>query len=177
MTGYIRVHCGTWNHLWNIGRSSSFEGYICGFWQQNLKSDHDTSNQWAIGQGQSGYRCKYGGGYGNESEGGFRNGNGGATEKSKVTVGLEVEIGVAMDVQTDSEWTVDSSGTVGVAAGAKAGVGSVMASTGAEMKLLVVGTDTKDDAVVVARVEVCMIVEMIPSACGEQVLGASKCTA
>ena len=36
-------------------------------------SDGDTSNWWAIGQEKSGCRCKYGGGYGIESDGGFRN--------------------------------------------------------------------------------------------------------
>ena len=96
-------------------------------------------------------------------------------EKSEVTVGLEAETvmgtesGVDMKVGTNLKLMVDTSGNISLAAGAKAGVGCVVVSAaadaGVEMGLMVVGTDNEDDVVVVAGVEVCMIVEMIPSAC------------
>ena len=81
MTGYVRVHCGTQSYLQNIDQSGSFEGYICHFQGWSLKSDGDTSNQWAIGRRWSRYRCKYRGGYGIESDSEFRNGNGGGYGK------------------------------------------------------------------------------------------------
>ena len=89
----------------------------------------------------------------------------GVMEKSEMMVGLEVETvagtesGVNMEVGTDLKSVV----------GAEVGVGSVMVSAaadvGAETGLIVVGTDTRDDLVVVAGVEACTSVEMIPSAC------------
>ena len=103
MTGYIRVHCGTQSHLQNIGRSGSFKGYICGFQQQSLKSDGDTSNWWAIGWGQSGCRCEYGVAMESKVRVGSEMETAGVTEKLEVTVGSEVETegGTAIGVDTD----------------------------------------------------------------------------
>ena len=99
----------------------------------------------------------------------------GVMGKSKETVGLEVETVVGMEggvdtkVGTDLKLTVDMSGNIGGVVGAEASAGSAMASmvadAGVETGLMAVDTDTRDDAVVAARVEVCMIVERIPSVC------------
>ena len=100
---------------------------------------------------------------------------GGIMGKSKETVGSEVETvvdmegGVDMKAGMDSKSTVDTSGNIGGAAGAEVSTGSTMVGTaadaGAEMGSMVAGTDTGDDVVVAARVEVCMILERIPSVC------------
>ena len=80
----------------------------------------------------------------------------GVTEKSKVKVGMEAETAVGMEsgadmeVGRDSKSTVDMSGNIGVVAGAEVGTGSDMANVGVETGSMVVGTDTGDDAVVVA---------------------------
>ena len=54
-------------------------------------------------------------------------------------------------------------------AGAEASMGSAIMTAGGDagvdMRSMVVGTTMGDDVVVVARVQVGMIVEMIPSAC------------
>ena len=86
----------------------------------------------------------------------------GVMEKSKMTAGSEAETvvgtetGVDTDVGMGSKSMVDTSGNVGVAAGAEAGVGSVMVSTGAnagaEMGLMAVGTCAGVDAEAVAEV-------------------------
>ena len=99
----------------------------------------------------------------------------GVTGKLKETAGSEVETVVGMEggvdtkVGTDSKLTVDMSRNIGGVPGAKASVGSTMVSAvadvGVETGSMAAGTDTGDDAVAVARVEVCMIAERIPSAC------------
>ena len=65
---------------------------------------------------------------------------------------------------TDSKSTADMGGAV---AGAEASAGSTIVTTGAgaDMQSMVVGTNPRDDAVVVVGVQVGTIAEMIPSAC------------
>ena len=91
----------------------------------------------------------------------------GATEKSRVMAGLEVETvagtetGVDTDVGTDLKSTVDTSGNVG----AVVGVGSAMVSMGVETKSMVVGMDTKDDLMGVTGAQLHTIVETILPVC------------
>ena len=99
----------------------------------------------------------------------------GATEKLRATVGSEVETaggmesGVDTEGGPDSKLTINASGDIGETVGTKAGVGSAMASTAADVGVetgsIMVGTGTGADAVAAAGAEVCMIVETIPSAC------------
>ena len=104
----------------------------------------------------------------------------GVMGKSKETVGSEVETVVGMEYGVDTEagmdlkLTADQSGAV---AGAEASMGSVITTArddvGVDMRSMVVGTATGDDAAVVAWTEVHTIVEMIPSVC----IAASECAA
>ena len=156
MTGYGRVHCGTCSHLWNIGQSGSFEGYICGFRWWSIKSNGDTSNQWAIGWGGVGADTNMGVATELKLKVGSEMGTMAATEKSRVTVGLEVEMagvtekleataglesGVDMEVQTDSEWTGDLSRAVGVVVGAEVCMESAIVTAGGDA-----GVDTRSMA-------------------------------
>ena len=80
----------------------------------------------------------------------------GAMEKSKVTVGLEVETaagmetGVDMDMGMDLKSTVDMSKHVGAAVGAEAGVG---ADVGVDMGLMTVGTFAGSDVEPVVKTQ------------------------
>ena len=99
----------------------------------------------------------------------------GVTEKLKVMVGLEAEMGVGTKSEVDTEvgmdlWQMaDLSETVSAAVGSEVGTGSAIVTAGgdakADMRSMVAGTDGRDDAAAVAGVEVCTIVERIPSVC------------
>ena len=75
----------------------------------------------------------------------------GVTGKSKETMGLEAETVAGTESGVDLKLTADQSGAV---AGAKASVGSTIATAGADMRSMVVGTATGDGAAVVAWTEV-----------------------
>ena len=92
--------------------------------------------------------------------------------KSKETVGLELETVVGMESGVDIEAGMDSESTADrsrAGAGAEASMRCVIVTAGGDagvdLQLMVVGTMTRDNVAVVAKVRVGSIAEMTPSEC------------
>ena len=95
----------------------------------------------------------------------------GVMGKSKETVSLEAEMVVGMECGVDTEVgtnlksTVDRSrAVVGAKVSARCATVTARGNAGVDLRLMVVGTATGDDAAAVAKVRVGLIAEMILSA-------------
>ena len=95
----------------------------------------------------------------------------GVMGKSKETVSLEAETVVGMECGVDTEVgtnlksTADQSrAVVGAKVSARCATMTARGNAGVDLRSMVVGTATRDDAVAVAKVQVGLIAEMIPSA-------------
>ena len=96
----------------------------------------------------------------------------GVMGKSKEMAGSEAETvvgtesGVDNEVGTDSKSRSDKSGAgAGAKASTRCAIATAGGDAGADMRLMVAGTTTGDDVVVVTKARVGPIVEMISSAC------------
>ena len=96
----------------------------------------------------------------------------GVMGKSKETASLEAEMvagmesGVDTDAGMDLESTADQSRAVaGAEVSARCTITTGGGDVGADLRSMVAGTTTGDDAASVAKVRVGLIAEMIPSAC------------